>query len=74
MSTATLWSVVFVLLLYWVGEQIVYSSVVSQSSISSCKAGDTKDPKQIDGGACTNKMIVSLTLKGDQVNKASSHS
>ena len=71
MSTATLWRVVFVLLLYWLGEQIVHCSIVSQSSISSCRAGDTKDPKQKDGGACTNKMIVSLTLSGDQVNKAS---
>ena len=43
-------------------------SIVSQSSISICEAGDDKNPKGKDGSFCKKKMLVSMTLKGGQVS------
>ena len=46
----------------------VSCSIISQSSISICEAGDDKNPKTKDGSPCKEKMIVSMTLRGGQVS------
>lgn len=44
------------------------SSIISQSSISTCEAGNDKEPSKATGGLCEKKIIVSMALSGGQVN------
>ena len=48
--------------------QRVDCAVVSQSSIAMCEAGDSKEPTAEGGKTCEKKMLVSMTLKGGQVD------
>ena len=44
------------------------SGLISQSSIQSCDWGDSNEPTVDNGGSCKEKFVVSMTLKGGQVN------
>ena len=43
-------------------------TIVSQSSVEQCEAGDSKEPVTPDGGLCEKKVLVSMVLGGGQVS------
>ena len=67
MSTAKFTFVIVLLLTLIHKANYVQCSIISQSSISMCEAGDEKNPKTEDGSPCKSKMLVSMTLRGGQV-------
>ena len=44
-----------------------HCSLISQSVIKQCTAGDPAEPKTNDGRDCGKKFVVTMTLKGGQV-------
>ena len=61
-----LWLLLLIIFAYQVLE--ITSSIVSQSSISTCQAGNDKEPSTKEGGLCKKKILVSMALSGGQVS------
>ncbi|XP_019855024.1 PREDICTED: protein HAPLESS 2-A-like [Amphimedon queenslandica] len=59
-----LWLLLLIIFAYQVPE--ITSSIISQSSISTCEAGNDKEPTTSEGGLCKKKILVSMALSGGQ--------